>query len=45
MICIIPHQPFSGDEIKKNENGREFSTYGWRRRVYSVLLGNLREKD
>jgi hypothetical protein len=44
MICIIPHQPFSGDEIKKNESGRACSTYGGRR-TYSVLVGNRRERD
>jgi hypothetical protein len=45
MICIIQKQPFSGDEIKKNENGRACSTYGWRRRENSVLVGNLIERD
>ena len=31
---------YSGDKIEKNEMGGEYSTYGERRGVYGVLVGN-----
>ena len=34
-----PQQYYSGDHIEKNEMGRACSTYGERRSVYSVLVG------
>jgi hypothetical protein len=44
MICTAPLY-CSGDIIKKNEMGWTCSTFGERRGIYRVLVGNLRERD
>jgi hypothetical protein len=36
---------YSGDHVKKNGMGRLCGTYGGTRISYSVLVGNLRERD
>jgi len=38
MICA-PQQYYLGDHIEKNEMGGACSTYGEKRSVYNVLVG------
>ena len=35
---------YLGDQMEKNEIGGSYSTYGVRRGVYIVLVGNLSER-
>jgi hypothetical protein len=42
---VLPTEYCSCDQIKKNEKGGAYSTYGKRRGAHRFLWGNLRERD
>ena len=44
FLSCTSHQILAGDQIKKNEIGRECCTYGERRGAYKVLLGKPERK-